>query len=270
MVPAPQRPARPPVPGTATHVHVGDGREAPAGGPLLDGGHPGLHGHALGSSGRFGGGNDLVWLICSVNTMVGGGVSHQSPWDPTGGLGSAAGPSALRISVASDCSTSEPMQAGARPAVRGVQCLPAACVPCAPRPLALSLGGGAHVDRVGEEALSQQGLGRPKAVASLPSCPWGHCWQCQRSQCLAGFLKDSEVWFLCDGTPLPGPEAPTPRAGGHRLSVGDGTPAAPVASEDLAQGLSPCGGGGGPFPPRSRVLSCACAEQNQGLVISDP
>lgn len=63
----------------ATHVHVGDGREAPAGGPLLDGGHPGLHGHIIGNAGRLGGRDDLVGFVCNVDMMVGTGVSDRGP-----------------------------------------------------------------------------------------------------------------------------------------------------------------------------------------------
>lgn len=70
-------PPAPPV--RATHVHVRDGREAPAGGPWLDGGHPGLHGHVLRGPGRLGSRDHLIGFICTVNRMVGVGVRDRNP-----------------------------------------------------------------------------------------------------------------------------------------------------------------------------------------------
>lgn len=79
----PRRPAaRSPSP--ATHVHVRDRGEAPAGGPLLDGGHPGLHCDALSSSGWLGGWDYLVGFICNVNMTVRTGVGEQSPKTQSG------------------------------------------------------------------------------------------------------------------------------------------------------------------------------------------
>lgn len=71
--------------GVTTHVHVRDGGEAPAGGPLLDGGHPGLQRHTLGGPGWLGGRDDLLGFICngsgtvSTGVPVGPGVVRKVP-----------------------------------------------------------------------------------------------------------------------------------------------------------------------------------------------
>lgn len=61
--------------GVSTHVHVRDGGEAPAGGPLLDGGHPGLQRHALSGPGWLGGRDDLLGFICNGSRTVRTGVT---------------------------------------------------------------------------------------------------------------------------------------------------------------------------------------------------
>ena len=58
-----------------THVHVRDGGEAPAGGPLLDGGHPGLQRHTLRGPGWPGGRDDLLGFICNGSGTVSTGVT---------------------------------------------------------------------------------------------------------------------------------------------------------------------------------------------------